>query len=110
VSDEWLKDKQRSELVFSQGIFDERELKQQTILSLCNAEGRVAGFINLIPGGEEGQANFDLMRNTDDAPGGTMDVLFARMFDYLKSEGFHTCDLGMVPMSGIEKPENVEER
>jgi len=110
VSEEWLKDKQRNEIVFSQGLFDEKELKDQTILSLSNPEGKVAGFVNLVPGGSPDKANFDLMRHTDDAPGGTMDVLFVNMFDYLINEGFRTCTLGMVPLSGIEKPGNVEER
>ena len=110
VSDEWLKDKQRSEIVFSQGLFDEKELKNQTILSLDDPEGKVAGFVNLVPGGSPDKANFDLMRSTDDAPGGTMDVIFVNMFEYLRSEGFRTCTLGMVPLSGIVKPENVEER
>jgi phosphatidylglycerol lysyltransferase len=85
-------------------------LKGQTILSLSDPDGKVAGFINLVPGGSPGKANFDLMRSTDDAPGGTMDVIFVNMFDYLKSKGFRTCTLGMVPLSGIEKPGNVEER
>ncbi len=110
VSEEWLKDKQRKEIVFSQGLFDQKELKNHIILTLSNPEGRVAGFVNLIPGGNSFEANFDLMRNASDAPGGTMDALFVGMFNYLKAEGFRTCTLGMVPMSGIKKPENVEER
>ena len=39
-----------------------------------------------------------------------MDFLFARMFDHLKKTGFKACNLGMVPMSGIDKPENIQER
>jgi len=110
VSNEWLKDKHRSELVFSQGLFDEKELKHQTILSLSDPEGKVVGFINLIPGGNPKEANFDLMRSTEDAPAGTMEALFVHMFNYLKGEGYLTCTMGMVPMSGIEKPGNFEER
>ncbi|MCB0643045.1 MAG: DUF2156 domain-containing protein, partial [Phaeodactylibacter sp.] len=91
VSDAWLRDMDRSELVFSQGQFDETELKNQVILSLENAEGKVVGFINLIPDSIAGEANFDLMRKTEDAPHGTMDFLFAKLFEYLQGEGFKTC-------------------
>ncbi len=110
TSQEWLKSTERSELVFSQGMFNEKELKNQTILSIENPEGKVIGFVNMIPDSINGEANFDLMRKTTDSPNGTMDFLFARMFDYLKDQGYKTCNLGMVPMSGIDKPQNLQER
>ena len=110
VSEDWLKALRRSELLFSQGMFMEKELKEQTILSVENPEGKVVGFVNLIPDHVPGEANFDLMRKTEDAPNGTMDFLFAKMFEYLKGEGFKTCNMGMVPMSGIDDPDNLGER
>lgn len=110
VSDDWLKELNRSELVFSQGLFDEKELKNQTILTIENPEEKVVGFVNLVPDYVPHEANFDLMRKTEDAPGGTMDFLFVRMFEYLKSAGFKACNMGMVPMSGIDDPGNLQER
>lgn len=110
VSDEWLRDTDRSELVFSQGLFDEVELKSQTILTLQSSEEKIVGFVNLIPHNTPVEANFDLMRKTADAPNGTMDFLFVKMFEYLKTQGYQRCNLGMVPMSGIDKPENVQEQ
>ncbi len=110
VSDGWLADMERSELVFSQGLFDEKELKSQVVLSLENAEGKVVGFVNLIPHYIQGEANFDLMRKTEVAPNGTMDFLFVYMFQYLKENGFTRCNMGMVPMSGIDAPRNMQER
>ena len=110
VSDDWLRDLDRTELEFSQGLFDESELKNQTILSLQSPEEKIVGFVNLIPDYTPGEANFDLMRKTADAPSGTMDFLFVKMFEYLKAQGYQSCNLGMVPMSGIEKPENLQEQ
>ncbi len=110
ASDDWLYDMDRTELLFSQGCFDETELKSQTVLTLQSPEGKVVGFVNLIPDYTKGEANFDLMRKTADAPNGTMDFLFVRMFEYLKGQGYQCCNLGMVPMSGIEKPENLQEQ
>lgn len=110
TSEDWLKNTERSEIVFSQGLFNEKELKNQIILTLENSEKKVVGFVNLISDYASGEANFDLMRKTADAPNGSMDFLFARMLDYLKKIGFKTCNLGMVPMSGIDKPDNIQER
>ncbi|HRI60733.1 MAG TPA: phosphatidylglycerol lysyltransferase domain-containing protein, partial [Saprospiraceae bacterium] len=109
VSDEWLRMLHRSELNFSQGVFDETELKNQTLLTLENVEGKILAFINLIPGGSAEEANFDLMRRTEDAPHGTMDYLFTHMFLYLKEKGYTACNLGLVPMSGLEHPTNLSE-
>jgi phosphatidylglycerol lysyltransferase len=109
VSDEWLRMLQRSEMSFSQGYFNEEELKNQTILTLDDADGKIFAFINLIPGASPSEANFDLMRRTTDAPHGTMDFLFAHMFLYLKTRNFQTCNLGLVPMSGVENPGNLSE-
>jgi len=50
------------------------------------------------------------MRKTADAPNGTMDFLFASMIQHFKQEGFTTVNLGMVPLSGIDEPDNLPER
>ena len=110
VSELWLRQNKRTELAFSQGQFLKDELRNQTILSLESSEGRIEAFINLIPNKVPGQANFDLMRKTGDAPNGAMDFLFVSMFEYLITKGFTTCNLGMVPLSGITTPENFEQR
>ena len=110
VSDDWLKDMERTEIIFSQGLFDESELKNQTIFTLENADGKIMAFLNQIPSYKLGESNFDLMRKTEDAPNGTMDFLFCKMFEHLKSSGFKACNIGMVPMSGIDEPQNLQER
>uniref|UniRef100_UPI004048AB3D phosphatidylglycerol lysyltransferase domain-containing protein n=1 Tax=Mariniflexile sp. TaxID=1979402 RepID=UPI004048AB3D len=110
VSNEWLKDMEREEMLFSQGIFDENELKKQTIYTIESIEGKIYAFVNMIPSYKKGEANFDLMRKSTDAPNGTMDFLFINMFLELKQEGYKTCDLGMVFLSGIKEPQNIQER
>ncbi|MCB9279930.1 MAG: lysylphosphatidylglycerol synthetase family protein [Lewinellaceae bacterium] len=110
VSDEWLQDNDRHELSFSQGTFEEPELKNQPVFTIENQEGKILGFVNIIPSYAPGEANFDLMRKTTDSPNGTMDFLFINLFEKLKSQGFRRCNFGMVPMSGIDSPGNVQER
>ncbi|WP_338358069.1 phosphatidylglycerol lysyltransferase domain-containing protein [Yeosuana marina] len=110
VSDSWLKDMERSELCFSQGVFDESELKKQTILTIENNDGRIIAFLNIIESSIDGQVNFDLMRKTGDAPSGAMDFLFVEMMQHYKNLNYKTINLGMVPLSGIEKPDNITEQ
>lgn len=109
VSDEWLRMLHRKEMGFSQGVFDEIVLKNQTILSIEDKDGKILVFVNLIPGGTPTEANFDLMRRTADAPPGAMDFMFVKMFAYLQSKGYTHCNLGLVPLSGLGKPSNLPE-
>ena len=109
VSDAWLRMLHRSELNFSQGVFDESELKKQTVLTMEDAEGKILSFINLIPGASASEANFDMMRRVEEAPNGTMDFMFVNMFRYLQAKGFETCNLGLVPMSGLQRTSSLPE-
>ncbi|MBJ7881718.1 phosphatidylglycerol lysyltransferase domain-containing protein [Gelidibacter salicanalis] len=110
VSDSWLQDMDRKELCFSQGVFSESELRTQTLLTIENANSNCVAFINVVESSVKGQVNFDLMRKIADAHSGTMDFLIAEMLQYYKTQGFNSMCLGMVPLSGIEKPENITEQ
>ena len=109
VSNDWLKEKNHKEFCFSQGIFNLVVLKQQTILTVENGEGKILAFLNVISG-IKGELNFDLMRKLADAPNGIMDFLFISMIKHYKDEGYSALNLGMVPLSGIDDPQNFPER
>lgn len=110
VSDEWLLDTVRTEIIFSQGMFIWEELKQQTIITVENAEEKVIAFLNIIPDYASGEATYDLIRKTKDAPNGVMDFILIELFKYLKSEGFSTVNLGFAPLSGIDDAHTFPER
>lgn len=110
VSDEWLKDTEREEIVFSQGMFDWDELKSQTIITVENIEEKIVAFLNLVPDYAEDEATYDLIRKTADAPNGTIDFTMVAMFEYLKQQGYKKVNLGFVPMSGISNAKNIPER
>ncbi|MFY9151260.1 MAG: phosphatidylglycerol lysyltransferase domain-containing protein [Prolixibacteraceae bacterium] len=110
VSDEWLLDTHRSEIVFSQGMFVWEELKQQTILTVENPEEKVIAFLNVIPDFVSGEATYDLIRKTKDAPNGVMDFILTELFKYLKTEAFHTVNLGFAPLSGINDAHTFPEK
>ena len=44
VSDEWLREKCHNEIVFSQGMFVEKEVKDQTVKTIENKEEKIIAF------------------------------------------------------------------
>jgi len=104
VSDEWLEETGRSEIIFSQGMFVWDDLKQQTLITVENSEEKIVAFLNVIPDFAPGEGTYDLIRKTCDAPNGVMDFLIVELFLYLKSEGYSYANMGFAPMSGIDDP------
>ncbi len=109
VSDEWLRTLDREELVFSQGAFEEREIKQHTVLTVENEEEKVVAFMNIIPDYKKGEGTYDLMRKTSDSPNGIMDFMMISLFDLFKSHGIQYVNLGFAPFSGLEKASGLPE-
>jgi len=110
VSDEWLEETGRSEIVFSQGMFVWSELKQQTLITVENNEEKIVAFLNVIPDDVNGEGTYDLLRKTTDAPNGVMDFILVELFNYLKSQNYSTVNLGFAPMSGLNDPHTFSEK
>jgi phosphatidylglycerol lysyltransferase len=110
VSDEWLRHFEKKEIVFSQGVFDEKEIMQQDVIITRDATGRLKAFLNIIPDFAPGECTYDLIRRTADAPGGCMDGLIIELVKYAKEKKLRYLNLGLVPMAGIEQPDNTAER
>jgi phosphatidylglycerol lysyltransferase len=110
VSDEWLKHYEKKEIVFSQGVFDEKEILHQDVIIIRDEIGNVKAFLNIIPDFSPEECTYDLIRKTADAPGGCMDALIIEMVKYAKEKKLKYLNLGLVPMAGIKQPENTAER
>jgi phosphatidylglycerol lysyltransferase len=110
VSDEWLDSTQRNEIIFSQGMFEWKELKNQTIITVENAEEKVIAFLNIIPDYTPGEGTYDLIRKTDDSPHGVLDFILVELFRYMKSQNYSAVNLGFAPMSGIADPHTFQEK
>jgi phosphatidylglycerol lysyltransferase len=110
VSDEWLLDMERQEIVFSQGMFIWTEIKNQTVLVVENEEEKIIGFLNIIPDYAKNEGTFDLIRKTSDAPNGVIDFMHIELFNYFKQKNISYVNLGFAPLSGIEMPEDITER
>jgi len=101
VSDLWLADKRASEKGFSLGRFDP-DYFAWSPLALIRRDGVIVAFANVLPPyGPHGTASVDLMRQTADAPRGTMDFLFAKVMQWAKERGYETFSLGMAPLSAV---------
>lgn len=110
VSMEWLGETERKEIVFSQGLFDANELKNQTIITVENNEDKIIAFLNIIPDSVNGEATYDLIRKIKDAPNGIIDFILIALFNYLKTQNYKTVNLGLAPMSGIENPKTFQDK
>lgn len=110
VSDEWLKSYEKSELIFSQGMFDAAQLGEQDIILVRDNENKVVAFLNIIPDFTPEECTYDMIRKTADAPGGCMDALIVELINYAKQKGLRYINLGLVPMTGFEKPDSTAER
>jgi len=110
VSDEWLNDMERTEIIFSQGMFDWAELKQQTIITVESPEEKIVAFLNVIPDFAKDEATYDLIRKTKDAPNGVMDFILVELFKYLRTQQITFVNLGFAPMSGLDDPHTFPEK
>lgn len=110
VSEDWLKQTGRKEITFSQGIFAEDELRNQTILAVETKEEKVIAFLNIIPDYAPNEGTYDLLRKTSDAPNGIMDYMLVQLFSYFKSQGIQYVNLGFAPISGLNDANNFTEK
>ena len=110
VSDEWLLAFEKEEQIFSQGMFNPNEIKHQDVITISDAEGNIGAFLNIIPDYSPDECTYDLIRKTENAPGGCMDALIIKMIEYAKDNSFQYLNLGLVPLAGIEEANSPAEQ
>ncbi|KKX47988.1 hypothetical protein L950_0223425 [Sphingobacterium sp. IITKGP-BTPF85] len=110
VSDEWLMVFDKKEMIFSQGQFEAATIAEQDVIAVKDDQNKIVAFLNIIPDFTEGECTYDLIRKVEHAPGGCMDALIINLVDYARKKGAKYINLGMVPMSGIESPDNPAEQ
>jgi phosphatidylglycerol lysyltransferase len=112
VSDEWLRIPGRRERTFTLGQFDFHYLRSTPIFGAFDKQGKMLAFMNILPPCARAESAIDLMRHRIQAPNGSMDFLFVKLFLAEKERGLTRFNLGMAPMSGFQESEqaSVEER
>ena len=91
-------------------MFVEKEVKDQTVITIENKEEKIIAFLNIIPDFAENEGTYDLLRKTSDAPGGTVDYMIVEMFNYFRSAGIRYVNLGFAAMAGLDDPHNFTEQ
>jgi len=101
ISDDWLSKKNTREKGFSLGFFDEQYLLNFPV-AVAKLNGKIVAFANLWTGSNKQDLSFDLMRFSSQAPRGIMEYLFVSLMLWGKEQGYHSIDLGVAPLSGLE--------
>ena len=103
ISDLWLAHKKAQEKRFSLGFFDEAYVEQTRAAVIMAPDGAITAFANLweLEGREE--LSVDLMRYDPASPRGVMDLLFAQLMLWGRDHGYQWFNLGMAPLSGLER-------
>lgn len=102
ISDQWLASKSAAEKGFSVGRFEPDYLRRFTCGCVMR-DGEIVAFTNLWQTYGRDEFSIDLMRYGNDAPRGVMDYLFIELMLWGKREGFRWFNLGMAPLSGLER-------
>ena len=110
VSDEWLKTPGKTEMIFSQGMFNPELVKKTTVMTIENPEEKIVAFLNIIPDYVKGEGTYDLIRITEDAPTGIIYFLLTEMFNWFRGQGIEKVNLGMVAFAGIDEAKTLAEK
>ncbi|MFD1745529.1 phosphatidylglycerol lysyltransferase domain-containing protein [Rhizobium helianthi] len=102
VSDQWLKAHNAAEKGFSLGTFQDDYLCKSPV-AVIRLEGRIVAFASVMTASSEGDTFIDLMRHIPGTHRGMMDLLFVRIMEKLKADGYQTLNLGMAPLAGLSE-------
>lgn len=102
ISDAWLEQKNAREKGFSLGRFDPDYLRQFPT-ALVRRRGEIVAFANIWTTADRHELSIDLMRYREGALRDVMDYLFVELMLWGKAEGYGRFDLGMAPLSGLQR-------
>lgn len=107
ISDEWLTSMHGSEKRFSLGWFDKVYLNRCPIIVIYNPMGKIDAFANIVTEYQANEVTIDLMRHRREAEKGQMDFLFVSLFEWAKTQGYATFNLGLSSLAGVgESPQD----
>ncbi|WP_343597702.1 bifunctional lysylphosphatidylglycerol flippase/synthetase MprF [Acinetobacter sp.] len=103
ISDAWLKQKNVREKRFSLGFFDENYIQRTRVAVAISADNEIMAFANVWETQHKEELSIDLMRYDPTAPNGIMDFVFSSLMLWAKDQGYQWFNLGMAPLSGLER-------
>lgn len=102
ISDSWLARPGRKERRFMMGYFTPKYLHQGPVAILKDNTGRIQGFLNQVPTFDAREANFDMLRQSDEALGNSSDFMLLEFIKQLDAQGFERINLGLCPLAGLD--------
>lgn len=109
VSDLWLTESDKKEIVFAEGIFNTETVKNEDLILIWNDKRKCVAFLNIIPHCAPNECSYDMVRKTEEAPSGSIDLLIVKLVEYAKSKNLQYINMGMTPMAGMQQPTNTAE-
>jgi phosphatidylglycerol lysyltransferase len=103
ISKEWLAAPGRTERGFMMGYFSSDYMQRCDIMVVRDETSKIKAFINQIPSFDEREANFDLLRHTQESLGNVNDFLLMSFIDHTAGQGFERLNLGLCPLTGLDK-------
>jgi phosphatidylglycerol lysyltransferase len=107
VSDDWLSRPGRKERGFMMGYFSPKYIQKGPVVVLRDDAGTIQGFINQIPSFDPEEANFDMLRQSKDAPGNSSDFILLAFIKHLDTQGFARINLGLCPLAGLDESDEA---
>jgi phosphatidylglycerol lysyltransferase len=107
ISQAWLASKGESEKGFSMGRFDPRGDPELVTALAVDTTNKVHAFVTFVPIYGRNGWGLDLMRRSEQASPGTMELLLARSIEYFKCEGADMVSLGLAPLNNISQTDKT---
>ena len=99
VSADWLRHRGGREKRYSLGRASVEYLAAMPLATVWQGD-RLLAFANVLQTADRSVLSVDLMRQVTDAPRGCMDLLFARLMEWGRTQGYAQFSLGLTPLSG----------
>lgn len=102
ISTEWLaKRHAKIQMGFSMGRFPSDWSQELLTVAALDSEGHVQAFLTWTPLYAGNGWALDIMRRSEKAPPGTMELLIASSIEWAKARGYTRMSLGLAPLRGV---------
>ena len=109
ISDAWLTMQHGGEMHFADGWFTDDYIRSCPVVVIHDPEGHPTAFANLVSEYSKNELTIDLMRRYPKVERGTMEVLFVKMLEWAREQGYETFSLGLSAIIGVgEKPDDPQ--
>jgi lysylphosphatidylglycerol synthetase-like protein (DUF2156 family) len=102
ISDEWLREKQGTEMAFDLGSFSLTQIRKRGVAAIFGADSRLEAFATWLPYKQGTGRSLDLMRSHSSAKG-IMDFLIVESIDHFREHGVEEVSLGNAPLANVEE-------